>query len=320
MDKGVIRKSNLTKEYEADAEKPMSKQQLKTVKKMKTITIILIGVLQLIYSVSVKGQVLTATSVPTSYVNCYTCVGTATWTPNFAVTYTIPLVLNTYSINELSKPIYLTNYNFNIPSNSIIQGVELTLGTYTANYYFYKDSTVNLIYNNTAIGLNKALNSNFTFSPNPRFYGSSTDLWGTTLTATTINSPSFGVAVAVKYNSTQTSDAMAMAGTTYTTFPSLKIFYSLTTDVNAISIDTKEIDAYCSESKIILRLKNTNVKQSYNVRLYDAIGKLVLDEKIIYDNNHSEYIIDLKKDIKGIYYLNINNDAFISKTKKIFVD
>lgn len=90
--------------------------------------------------------------------------------------------------NITNKTYYLklTNYNFiNIPLT--ISGIELRLTTRRSGRVV--DDTVILTYNDSTLGENQA---NLEINP-IKLYGSSSDLWGASLTSDIVSDPSFGV-------------------------------------------------------------------------------------------------------------------------------
>jgi hypothetical protein len=130
---------------------------------------------------------------------------------------------NSASVDGTSEQLLSTNYGFNIPAGSIINGIELeidrrtsaTNGTRTAT-----DNVVRLIKNGNVVGDNKANATNYGTGFAVITYGSPTDLWGTTWTADQINANNFGAAFSVTLNGgTQTVYVDFMRITVYYTAP-----------------------------------------------------------------------------------------------------
>lgn len=86
-----------------------------------------------------------------------------------------------------ANQLWCTDFNFS--NLGIITGIELRL--VTSRLARIQDYLISLIYNNQLIGENKAND----FAENDQIYGSSTDLWNTSLTSDEIESSSFGVAI-----------------------------------------------------------------------------------------------------------------------------
>jgi hypothetical protein len=96
----------------------------------------------------------------------------------------------------------VTGFNFNIPLNSTICGVAVETQRRATGLILtaaVRDNEVKLIKSGTITGQNKGNTSeNWTNSDTYKAYGSSSDLWGTSLSPSDINSSDFGVAVSAK--------------------------------------------------------------------------------------------------------------------------
>ncbi|WNM20122.1 beta strand repeat-containing protein [Flavobacterium capsici] len=107
-----------------------------------------------------------------------------------------------------SNYLFGSNYNFSIPTSSVINGIEVTINRKTSatnGGRITKDNVVSLVKNGTITGSNKATTTSYTTSFLTATYGSSTDLWGTTWTAGDINNVNFGAALSVNSNNSLTA-------------------------------------------------------------------------------------------------------------------
>ena len=101
--------------------------------------------------------------------------------------------------NRYSNYLQGTNYSFNLPINATVTGIEVVINHMSSgNNPSIYDNHVSLVKAGVVVGDDKAslipwLKGNFSTTT----YGSATDLWGTTWTATDINDVNFGVALAV---------------------------------------------------------------------------------------------------------------------------
>jgi hypothetical protein len=101
--------------------------------------------------------------------------------------------------NRYSNYLQGTNYSFNLPINATITGIEVVINHMSSgNNPSIYDNHVSLVRAGVVVGDDKAslipwLKGSFSTTT----YGSATDLWGTTWTATDINDVNFGVALAV---------------------------------------------------------------------------------------------------------------------------
>ena len=103
---------------------------------------------------------------------------------------------------DTTEYLMANDFNFSIPAGATINGIEVTMDRAAANLlalFRVRDETISLSLSNVLIGDNKANTTNWGLVFQTGVYGGSVDLWGTTLTATDINDPTFGVAVSVQF-------------------------------------------------------------------------------------------------------------------------
>ena len=106
---------------------------------------------------------------------------------------------NTYAsvtLNEAQQPnaIYVRNFGFSIPTSATINGITVQINKFADNDI--TDADVYLVDNTgTKVGTNKKITAYFWPANElaPQTYGGSSDLWGTTLTPSIINSSNFGL-------------------------------------------------------------------------------------------------------------------------------
>lgn len=100
--------------------------------------------------------------------------------------------------NIISHYLNAQNFGFSIPLTSAILGVQLGINRKNPNGLGNThDSTVSLIKGGVISGNNKALATNWSTTEQYANYGSSSDLWGLSLTPSDINSSNFGAAISV---------------------------------------------------------------------------------------------------------------------------
>lgn len=104
--------------------------------------------------------------------------------------------------NVTSNYIWCTNFGFSIPSGSTINGILVEVeGSSSADNssYYTVTNTIKLIKGGAITGNNKGDDStHWGTSDSYMSYGSSSDLWGATLSYTDVNASNFGVALAVR--------------------------------------------------------------------------------------------------------------------------
>lgn len=96
-----------------------------------------------------------------------------------------------------------TNFNMNIPAGATICGVQAAIersATGINVLSWVNDDQVRLVKNGTIVGTNHAAAGVWTLTDQTSLYGSNSDLWGTTLTASDVNSSGFGVAISAELN------------------------------------------------------------------------------------------------------------------------
>jgi len=106
-------------------------------------------------------------------------------------------------VGTTSAYLEVTNFGFNVPAAAIITGISVAVyGFSDVSSFSAKDSSVRLIKAGSLVGADRA---KFQFFPNvynsavpENTYGTSSDLWGTSLTPTDVNSNNFGVGLQVQ--------------------------------------------------------------------------------------------------------------------------
>ena len=128
-------------------------------------------------------------------------IGTTTWTNPAKITLDDNIAA---TVDGNSRYLRGTNFGFNIPAGSIINGITLDVKRKTSSTTgsrWTRDNVVKLVKNNVIVGTDYGINTNY---PNNTYatitYGSPNDLWGTSWTAADINNANFGAAFSVNIN------------------------------------------------------------------------------------------------------------------------
>ena len=102
-----------------------------------------------------------------------------------------------------SDYISATGFGFSIPSNAVINGVivDVERKSSSTSDGGSDDASVRLIKGGSITGSDRQTNTDYTTSDTTESHGTSSDLWGLTLTPADINAANFGVAVSVQKNS-----------------------------------------------------------------------------------------------------------------------
>lgn len=132
-------------------------------------------------------------------------VGTVAWsTPNNALASDNSYVTADLSGDVVSNYLKLTNFGFTLPTDAVIKGVIVSIERFATNGddESIKDGTIKLVKGGTVSGDNKAVADDWTETEGYHEYGSVSDLWGLTLTASDINASNFGVVISAEAGST----------------------------------------------------------------------------------------------------------------------
>jgi len=183
-------------------------------------------------------------------------------------------------IDCISDYLYLFDFGFSIPATASITGVEVLYERGGCNGGSYVQDTTRLAHNSAIIGSSYFTDSvpatNLTST-----YGSSSDLWGATLTPAMVNSTSFGTMMNQQSFGICTFGAFNQVMTVYYTDP-VGIEYSST---------RSSANAYPNPSTGLFRL----TQPIGNYVIYDGAGKQVLTS--------SKTMIDLSQLPNGYYLL-----------------
>jgi len=156
-------------------------------------------------------------------------IGTIAWaSPDYAKTNNgTDTSFDAGSLTRTSHYLKATNFGFTIPSGATINGVSVSVETWTSNYgwdKYCRTSTIKLVKGGTISGSNQGNATDWTdsFPGTVLTYGGASELWGLTLTDTDINSSTFGVALSATIENT-TGKATMIA---YVDYISITITYT----------------------------------------------------------------------------------------------
>jgi hypothetical protein len=128
-------------------------------------------------------------------------VGSVAWTnPGNITTVGSPYATANVGSGATSNYLRGTNYGFNIPDGSTINGITVVINRQSTGTLspFISDNVVRLVRGGTIVGTNMATAANWpTSSLATATYGNSGELWGIPWTPTDINNSNFGVVLSV---------------------------------------------------------------------------------------------------------------------------
>ncbi|MBU2020445.1 MAG: T9SS type A sorting domain-containing protein [Bacteroidetes bacterium] len=101
---------------------------------------------------------------------------------------------------DFTDYLYLTDFNFNIPANSYIQGVVAYIYRGNSNQDDIYDETIQLLVGGNGAGNDKSSGNDWDNRYEFLTYGGANDLWGASLSLDQVNSPDFGLRIAAFRN------------------------------------------------------------------------------------------------------------------------
>ena len=136
--------------------------------------------------------------------------------------------------NGISDYLETTGYSFAVPSTATIDGIYVQVQKYATSTSddSIADQTVSLVVGGSVAGSNLATTSTWPSTDTSTYYGSSTNLWGNSLTPSQINAGNFGVAVAVQ---DVHATGKATNVTAYVDYVSVTVYYSTSISLNQSS-------------------------------------------------------------------------------------
>lgn len=252
------------------------------------------------------------------YLGCLTCPG-SDWTDiqnvalpdmQFATSH-LTVYPNCFGSCYFSRYLYTHNFGFNIPLTSVIVGVEVDVLRKSTAPSNVSDTLVQL-YSGFPVGINHA--SNLAWTPNLMnvTYGSSTDLWGYTLTPDTINSPSFGALVMVSNKNLNTGLITVSIDNI-----SITVYYNTATGLQSQTRTSSQIRLhYRKENKSLDMFSNTKQKIK-SVTIFDLEGREIFSSPSFVLMQAANLSVPALQ--KGIYFASLNVNGILQK-QKFFVE
>jgi MBG domain (YGX type)/Bacterial Ig-like domain (group 3) len=115
-----------------------------------------------------------------------------------------------YQFHTESNYLQGTQYGFNIPTDMVITGIEVTINRMSsAHSPSIHDNVVSLVKNGSVVGINYASDARWPTVMTVATYGGPGDMWDTNWTPADINSPGFGVALATYRDNNGSTDRYA---------------------------------------------------------------------------------------------------------------
>lgn len=138
-----------------------------------------------------------------------------------------------------------TNFNFAIPSNATIDGIQVSMNRYASansGLDYVQDNSVKLVKGGVVTGNEKASAGNWSTTTSTVVnYGGASDLWGTTWTPSEINASNFGVvlsALVSRDNGTVTANVDYVSITVYYTIDATFKWYTASTGGSPVQTES----------------------------------------------------------------------------------
>ncbi len=129
-------------------------------------------------------------------------VGTVAWSDAAFASATNDLYATFTGGNSVvSNYLKLTNFSFSIPSGDMIDGIEVKIERKGSIASRLLDNIVRLVVGDTIQGDDNATGTNYPTGDTIATYGSSSDLWGLSLSDTDVNASDFGMVISSKRTS-----------------------------------------------------------------------------------------------------------------------
>lgn len=221
--------------------------------------------------------------------------------------YTLCVLSNTTSIYYKSSQLLINDFLFTIPETATITGYEITF--IKADYAYgnkIKDSMVKLAKKGIPIGSNRKKVGTWPYSvwhTSPSsVYGSSTDLWGTTLTPDAVNNSDFGVIFQCENTSSTVGGIWA-----YVDYCSINVYY--TDGLRMMSQESTSrkhnLNVFPNPVREALTISFESNAEEFQLYIINAIGQTVLEQKQNAAEGFTQRQINVSDLPKGIYFLNI---------------
>jgi hypothetical protein len=216
----------------------------------------------------------------------------------------------TFSVAGDSKRVMFSDYKFNIPANSVVDGIKVNF-VYTMNNTApntLKETVVTLMTPSLMPVQDKspAAGAFINSSSGLITYGGPTDTWGAYWTSNEINSPAFGFNF--KLNTTA-----APADFTFQNGATITVYYTLANGIKDSQTSSSGIHAYVNNRKLVIE---TLSRENTMVEIFALTGRKVLSANL---ENNSEKSVNLSELPKGVYLYNIKTENG-TKTSKFLLD
>lgn len=208
------------------------------------------------------------------------------------------------AVNCKADVLYFYDFDFSLPVNAIVTGVELIHSRGGCNQGSYVIDSIYLVYNNNIISTVFKRDSASTFTTDT--IGGSTDLWGGTVLAQMVNSNGFGIYIHT-------------TGTGICTFAQsdirLNVYYTFPISTNEKNFTYKKPIIWQDKQNVYVETHITDEKGL--IRIYDITGKIIMENEVFGSGQHPMQVAGILS--SGMYIVSYTTSSnFI--TKKVVIE
>lgn len=224
----------------------------------------------------VKAQcVATATLSGTQFSN-NTSIGLFAWVnPAYAISSNTQRAAAGYTLGAFSSAnsnyLFASGFGFSIPSFATVCGIRVTIEKRVTGLGVGSsvvDNAVYLLKGGSVVGSNQASASAWGASDATVAYGGNASLWGTTWSATDINSANFGIAISARLN----TGVVGLLQTAEINYISLQVYYFTT----ALPVELVDFTATPGTDKVTL---NWATASEHNSDYFSIQRQVVGDDR-----------------------------------------
>jgi len=250
---------------------------------------------------------------------CLACTGTDWSTPANA-----ELSDNAFTVVQLrsypdcfqsncyfTKALMPSKYNFSIPLNATIRGIQVEIQKKGSNANTVVDTIVELVKGGVqSTFFNAALPGYWTLTDSMYQYGDSTNLWGTTWLPSDINDISFGAFIIIENMNPNNVAA-------YIDYVGITVYYSLASGEVTLSSSDNSMNISLENNDLLTVTTNLNEAVPHStLQLFNLLGQNILTKDL---NNlpegYSQQEITIGSIPEGIYFAELvaGENKFIKK-------
>jgi hypothetical protein len=212
-----------------------------------------------------------------------------------------------------TRYLFASNFGFNIPGTATINGITVDIYRVSGNTNSVTDSTVKLSLTGLPTGANRAITTAWPLAAAYYTYGSSTDLWGLSLTPADVNTATFGVFLKVYNQSNLTT-------TPTVNHIRITVDYTMSTGIHSSqTADPSAFNIYQNNTDLQVAFFLAGEAARGVLGIYDQLGSLVI-KKELYNMMPGMHTASFSTQglRNGMYFIRLESEGKIV-TRKFFI-